>query len=274
MFLKLVSNDTAMAEGSHFIKDEVQYNHIHRITEEADSLCLKTKNGKMIFAQTPGRNGFLWLAKEVISTEKDKIFQELANTLKELPGIVAAPEIAKDFAKVYSKSNAVTSETVMTTEAYVCPKIISPKNINGEIRKATEHHADIVAQYLAGFVSDAFGTPVEPSTEAERARNMIESGNLYLWMVNNQPVSMANIAHRSPRHARITAVYTPNAHRKNGFASMLVAELCAIIQSENLIPMLFADIKNPDSNKVYQNIGFIQSGQIEEIKFLKKEVLK
>ncbi|WP_066306837.1 GNAT family N-acetyltransferase [Bacillus sp. FJAT-29814] len=268
MFTRLVPNDPAVAEGSHFMKDEVQYNHIHRIIEDAASLSFKTKEGKMIFAQMPGRNGFLWISSEVTPTERNTIFQELAHTLKELPGIVADPQTAKEFLEVYSKTNAARSEIIMTTEAYLCPKILPPKNLIGEIHKTTDQHSDIVTEYLVGFHKDAFGTLVEPVTQATRAKNMIESGDLYFWMVNDWPVSMAYIAHRSPRHARITAVYTPNEYRKNGYASMLVAGLCAIIQSENLVPMLFADTKNPDSNRIYQNIGFIKSGQIEEIKFL------
>lgn len=269
MFIKLVPNDSAIAEDSHFNSNEVQYNHIHLISESPDSLCLKTEDGKMIFAQMPGRNVFLWIAHDVTQIDRNTFFQELAQSITDLPGVVADPKIAKEFSEVYSKLNAVQSESVMTTEAYVCPKIIPPKDVLGEIHKATKLHADIVLEYFVGFHEDAFGTPVDPATLASRTQTMINSGDLYLWYVKDQPVSMAYIAHRSPRHARITAVFTPTVHRKKGYASMLVAELCAIIQSETLVPMLFADTKNPDSNKVYQNIGFIKSGLIEEIKFLK-----
>jgi uncharacterized protein len=269
MLIKLVPNDSAISEGSPFIKDEVQYNHIHLISEHTDSLLLKTKDSKMIFAQMPGRNGFLWIAHDVTQIDRNTIFQELASTLKDLPGVVADPHLAKGFAGVYSKTHTVQTESVMTTEAYVCPKIIPPKNVIGEIQKASKLHSDIVMEFFGGFHKDSFGTPVEPVTLAARTQTMIDSGDLYLWFVKDQPVSMAYIAHRSPRHARITAVFTPTLHRKKGYASMLVTELCAIIQAENLVPMLFADTKNPDSNKVYQNIGFIKSGQIEEIKFNK-----
>jgi hypothetical protein len=31
--------------------------------------------------------------------------------------------------------------------------------------------------------------------------------------------------------------------------------------------MLYADLKNPDANKVYQNIGFVECGQVADIKF-------
>lgn len=79
--------------------------------------------------------------------------------------------------------------------------------------------------------------------------------------------TMANITYRSPRHARINTVYTPVEHRKKGCASAIVAEACCFLHSENLVPILNADLKNPNSNKVYRKVGFIEAGKIAEFKF-------
>lgn len=103
------------------------------------------------------------------------------------------------------------------------------------------------------------------------AKKEVDSGNLYLWIVDDTPVAMAKLAHRSLRHARINEVYTSRNHRKQGYASAIVAELCGQILEEGLTPLLYADAKNPDSNKVYQSIGFVEAGRIEEIKFTKGE---
>lgn len=269
MFSKLVANDEAMDIESSFIADEVQFNLFHRITEGGDTLSCKTQDGKMIFAQTPGHSGWLWISKQMTAEERNYIFQELVNHLKEspLPGVTGEPETAALFAEAFSKKNHLQYGTEMVMEAYYCPKVIKPENVPGKIQAATLQDTDTVAEYLAGFLRDAFGTAVEPNTQAATAETMIQTGNLYLWIVDGQPVSMANISHRSPRHARINSVFTPMSHRKNGYASALVAELCEIIASEKLVPMLYADLKNPDSNKVYQNIGFLESGKIAEFKF-------
>ncbi len=269
MFLKLIHNDTAITEGSPFTSDEVQYNLIHRISEDPNSLCLKTQDEKMIFAQTPGHKGWLWISNDIPSKERTSLINELINQLAEVPlqGVTGDPKTARMFTEIFSKINNVQYETDMTMEAYHCPKLIKPQGVEGELIKAAEQHVDVVADYLAGFMRDAFGTTVEPSSQQTRAATMIAGGGLYLWIVNGQPVAKANISHRSPRHARINAVFTPIQHRKNGYASSLVAELCEIIESEKRIPMLYADVKNPDSNKVYQNIGFQKCGLIEEIKF-------
>ncbi|WP_413303394.1 GNAT family N-acetyltransferase [Bacillus sp. 1P10SD] len=270
MFIRLVTNDELLSDGGSFLSDEVQYNLIHRISEGSDSLSIKTPDNRMIFAQTQGHKAWLWVSKERPLEEQKEMLQSLVNYLNinQLPGVSGDPQTAEMFAEVFSKKRGIGYEPEMTMESYHCPNVIKPVNVPGEIRKAAIEDIDTVANYLAGFVEDAFGSSVEAGTQRSKAKMMIEAGNLYLWLVGEKPVSMANISHRSPRHARINAVYTPVMHRKNGYASALVAELCVIIHSEGLVPMLYADISNPDSNKVYQNIGFKESGKIAEIKFV------
>jgi len=270
--LKLVSNDRAIGEGSSFLVDEVQYNLIHRISEGTDALCLKSPDEKIIYAQTPGNNGWLWTSKEAI--EQEILLKELVSQLQgvAIPGITSGPEVAQTFAGLFCEANGGRFDPFMTMEAYHCPKVIKPLNIKGRILKATEQDTDIVAQYLVGFMEDAFEVSVNPDTQQSKAKSMIEAGGLYLWMVEGQPVSMANIAHRAPRHARINGVFTPLSNRKKGYASALVAEICSILESEKLIPMLYADLKNPTSNKIYQNIGFQKKGLILELKYIPNEV--
>lgn len=147
--------------------------------------------------------------------------------------------------------------------------MIIPLGVEGTLNKASHDDIEKIAEFLAGFSEDAYGSVVDPSSQLEAAKNMVERGNLYLLFNNGSPVSMAQIAHRSARHGRINAVYTLPQHRKKGFASLAVAKLCEILKEENLCPMLYADLKNPDSNKVYKNIGFVEHGKITDIRFLK-----
>jgi uncharacterized protein len=155
----------------------------------------------------------------------------------------------------------------MGMEAYQCKEIKRPQNVQGESIKSQPCHVEIIADFMAGFTYDGFGKTVSKESQIPSAQNLIKAGNLFLWAVDCNIVSMANIAHRSPRHARINSVFTPPEQRKNGYGSALVSDLCSYILEENLIPILFADIKNPDSNKVYKSIGFKECGRIDNIIF-------
>ncbi|MNC51652.1 FR47-like protein [compost metagenome] len=155
----------------------------------------------------------------------------------------------------------------MLLESYQCTEVRKPSGVQGNLVQAETGHIPVIAEFTAGFARDAFGAsqPVEhylPHVDAA-----VRTGNLHLWMVGDAPVAMAKTVHRSARLCRINDVYTSGEFRKQGYASSLVAELCEQVLAEGLTPVLFADGKNPDSNKVYQSIGFVQAGKIAEIKF-------
>ncbi|MBP3963860.1 GNAT family N-acetyltransferase [Paenibacillus lignilyticus] len=268
MFVRWGQHDNDL-EALPFILDEVRYNLLHRITEIEDSLCMRSENGQLLFAQSPGHNGWLWMSRSLAGDEEKRLLQELVNHLegRSLPGISGAPQTAYPFAVEYSRANNLRHSTQMTMEAYHCPEVYKLSKVKGEASVATMQDVDVVAHYLAGFSEDAYGRTVEPESQLEPARGLIESGKLYLWRVDGKAVSMANIAHRSPRHGRINAVFTPLRLRKKGYASAVVAAVSEQLLAENITPMLYADLRNPGANKVYRNIGFVPNGQIADIGF-------
>ena len=78
---------------------------------------------------------------------------------------------------------------------------------------------------------------------------------------------MAMIAHRTAETARINTVVTDRARRGHGYAGMLVSSLCKRLLSEGAAPMLYADARNPSSNRAYQKIGFELVGPITEYRW-------
>ncbi|MBB6672007.1 GNAT family N-acetyltransferase [Cohnella nanjingensis] len=254
---------------NEFMADEVPYNLIHRICESEQAACLKSEDDTLIFAQSIGNNPWLWIAKGVPEKRRDALLGELLSRLGDasLPGITGEPATAERFAQMYAEAHGLTAETAMTLAAYVCPAVRPPLEVAGTLRQAQASDAEIVADLLAGFSQGAHGVTVEPASQIPAAERMIGARTLYLWTVDGRSVSMANIGHRSPRHARINAVYTPAAYRKRGYASAIVAALCEIVKSEGLAPMLYADMKNPDANQVYRRIGFVACGTVVDMKF-------
>jgi uncharacterized protein len=269
MLEKLYPNDVILHQHP-FTNSEVQYNLIHLISINEHNKCLRSRDGSMIFAQTPGYNAWVWIDSNVREAQAQKLIEELLDYLQdtELPGVSGEPQIIEKLANSYSTARNVSYRVNMMMESYFCPSI-SPSRVSETLKKASLEHLNTVADFLAGFAYDAYGNIVEPSSQLSVAEHLINAGNLYLLFENSAPVSMANIAHRSTRYARINAVYTPPQHRKKGFASTIVSKLCDILKEENLKPMLYADLKNPDSNKVYKNVGFIESGKIMDIRFSK-----
>ncbi|MVP00617.1 GNAT family N-acetyltransferase [Paenibacillus lutrae] len=249
--------------------DEIPYNLIYLIREGERARCLTTPDRKALLAQTPGHNAWLWVSRDLDYEQRSAVTLEFVDSMKgvPLPGISGDGGVVQSFAEMYSRYYNVPHHIHIGMQSYVCPKVNKPLDVRGAVRRAVLSDVRTIAEYMAGFLEGAYGITVEAAGQISGAAKLVGTGNLYLWIVDGKPVSMANIAHRSPRHGRINQVYTPKPMRKKGYASALVAELCEILEKERLQAMLYADLKNPDSNKVYRTIGFEERGKIVEIKF-------
>ncbi|WP_217595654.1 GNAT family N-acetyltransferase [Cohnella sp. GbtcB17] len=251
--------------------DEVPYNLVYRVLDSDDARCWKSPDDAMLFVQTPGLNGWLWISPSLSAANRDRSIRALVERLKDdppLPGISAEPETATAFAQVYAGDRGMRFRLHMALASYHCPSVIPSKSVSGgSARPAEEKDLRKVAAFFAGFAQEAHGASVDADSQLQAASAAIASGNLFVWESEGEVVSMANIAHRSPRHGRINAVYTPPDSRNRGFAGALVAELSAVLLREELTPMLYTDAANPISNRAYRNVGFIAAGSISDIKF-------
>jgi predicted GNAT family acetyltransferase len=60
-------------------------------------------------------------------------------------------------------------------------------------------------------------------------------------------------------------VYTPPEHRRRGYATALVADLSRhALRTGAERCMLFTDLANPTSNRIYARIGYRRCGDWEE----------
>lgn len=85
----------------------------------------------------------------------------------------------------------------------------------------------------------------------------IAKGCVALWEEDGQPVAMAG---RSPTVAgmtRVAHVYTPSEHRRRGYGTAVTAAITRSAQDAGAVHVvLFTDLANPTSNRIYQRLGF------------------
>ncbi|MNL37754.1 FR47-like protein [compost metagenome] len=111
---------------------------------------------------------------------------------------------------------------------------------------------------MKAFVQESL--PNEKRSEQqwrEAAENAIRKQTAHLWIVNGVPASMAFITRSTKNGASISLVYTPPAFRKKGYASAVVAHLShKMLENGKQFCVLYTDLANPTSNKIYQDIGY------------------
>ena len=125
----------------------------------------------------------------------------------------------------------------------------------GSARLATLDEVKLAVTWDLAFFEDC-GIPHDGDQEPS-VRARIEQGRQMMWIVDDMPVAQA--VHTSPAAGvvRITGVYTPPEHRRNGYA----AGLTWAITHEGLAKgvervLLHTDLSNPTSNGVYQRLGY------------------
>jgi len=125
----------------------------------------------------------------------------------------------------------------------------------GCARPATIQDAPLLADWLTAFYQEAVPhDPVPPREELEHAAG---EGRFLFWIDNSAPVSMAGTGRRLKTSTAITSVYTPPELRARGYAGSVTAATVERIYAEGRkTACLYADLRNPASNRCYAKIVF------------------
>lgn len=259
---KPFGKDDCILHEKPFLDSEVPFHVVHRIVDDPDALLLHSEDKRIIIAQSnPEMPMWVWIDQGDIDELVNRVILEMEDTLRcrESMKLVSTPEFFEVFLKRYPCSH----QKEMVLEAYECREVTLPRG-PGIVTQPSLEDTDLIAEFCAGFLFDALGVASSRESQREGAQALIRSGNLYVLKIADEIVAMSNIAHRSARHARINNVYTPPSHRKKGYASLLVADLSRRILSESLIPVLYTDLTNKTSNKIYQEIGYTSCGKVDQ----------
>lgn len=152
------------------------------------------------------------------------------------------------------------AELVMQQRLLAATSIVPPTDVRGRIRRATRDDRTLVAGWLDEFSVEALRVP--PKGPEAWIEQVADAGPLLqLWEADGQPVSLVLARRTTPVSSRIGPVWTPPAHRGNGYAAALtatVAEACLRAGDERVV--LLTDVDNPTSNRLYERIGFVEVG--------------
>jgi hypothetical protein len=159
----------------------------------------------------------------------------------------------------------------MAERVFKLEEVSPPSGVSGAMRLAAQQDFDLIVSWRLAFAAEALGED-EPNQDLEVIQKytaqQIEAGGFYLWEDGGEPVSMTLQARPTRHGCTVTAVYTPPEHRRNGYASALVAGVSQLLLDEGYhFTTLFTDLANPTSNKIYQQIGYRPVCDFDQFKF-------
>lgn len=245
-------------------QNEAEYSLLIGLTE----VCIKqnknmgqfyiTKNDSVLngAAYVSDRNLIISnLSIESVLALADQLYFDKIN----FPGVVGPVEPTELFAKTWAGLTEQKYKIGMAQKIYQLSKVIAARPVAGSISVCTEKHQDLITQWVYEFSLESL--PHEANS-IERARefavNKIPKGEVYIWSDEaGIPVSMNSVGRPTKHGISVSAVYTPKNLRKKGYASALVAGTSQrMLEQGKKICVLYTDLSNPTSNKIYQKIGY------------------
>lgn len=247
--------------------------NLYRYGDYKPSLISVTDNDaiKLVSIRTPPYS-------QLISyTEDLKTIDELVNKLIEenvdLPGFLGFKQGAERFVKLWCKKKGLKPHLARNERGYKLIEVAEETIGNKTFIVGTELSQSIILKWAEEMVLEA-GLETE-ADQINRTLNQIEQDikdqKMFLLLDNNEPVSMARKAGKTPNGSLINLVYTHPHLRRNGYATECVAKLSKrLLEEGNKICFLFTDLANPISNSIYQKIGYHPVIDLDQYKFLKE----
>jgi predicted GNAT family acetyltransferase len=143
-----------------------------------------------------------------------------------------------------------------------------PRPARGRLVPASPERRRLLVVWWRAFGAEAglFGA----GADAEAAVGQrLARGDLWLWDDEaGEPVSLVGVNPAVAGVVRVGPVYTPPQHRCRGYASAAVAQASRdALGAGARSCLLFTDLANPTSNRIYADVGYRRFAEWEEHEF-------
>jgi len=172
--------------------------------------------------------------------------------------------ILDGFASAWCRGRPLRPAPGMPIGVYVATHTVLPHGVSGRMRLAGPGDVALLDDWARAFVLEVDGVRVTTDLVSGR----IAAGEVVVWEVDGDVVSMAAAVPHAGALSRVQLVYTPPELRGHGFASACVAALTARdLATPGFRCMLFTDLENPTTNRIYQAIGYRRVGTLASVSF-------
>ena len=182
-----------------------------------------------------------------------------------VPGLVAPQPAASHIAAAWERLSGGCARIATEEAAHRLERVLAPaRPAPGALRAARDGDRSLLVRWSADFAREA-GVP---HSDPERSVNRgLAAGELFVWE-DGAPVCMVGVHMEVAGVVRLGPVYTPPARRERGYATSAVAAAseAALARGAHAC-MLFTDLANPTSNRIYAAVGYERFADWREYRF-------
>jgi predicted GNAT family acetyltransferase len=185
-----------------------------------------------------------------------------------MPGVNGEAATVSRLAGQWASARRTPAQPVEAQRLYELGVLDPPGSVAGELRRATAADVSTLVAWDDAFAAETGLTrPAGVDRSAVIARR-VAAGEWWVWTTAAGSMSMAYSSPPLAGAARIGAVYTPPEHRDHGYASAMVAALSANLRGAGVREcLLYAQLVNPASNRIYQRLGYEPVAEILAYRF-------
>lgn len=172
--------------------------------------------------------------------------------------VVSERKQAERFGKAWQEITSRTSEMFMSQGLYRLEAVEDIEMANGHMRKATTADQAQLEAWYSAFEAESGLRSSPPEKVTKAVQTMLDQEEAVFWEVDGQVVSCAKRARPTDNGITVSFVYTSPDARGRGYARSLVADLSRQLLETKAFCVLYTDLTNPTSNKIYQEVGYEQ----------------
>lgn len=218
------------------------------------------ENGKLlaIFQMTPPHPlNIIFVDKNQISTCIDLCISELTKHAVPVESIISVKEWAVLFAQKWQEKTDGNFSLMMDQGLYRLDQVEESLEMSpGKWRYAAISDAQLIEKWYSQFEQDTGLSVTAPKEIKKRVKNMLDGKEVFFWEDQGEVVSMMKKSRPTTNGITVSLVFTPAEKRKKGYGRTLVATVSRELLKEFEFCVLYTDMLNPTSNKIYQEIGY------------------
>lgn len=240
---------------------------------ESHAMWIAERDGAVVAAALRTAPYNLLLADAVDEAAVGVLAARVAADDSTLPGVSANRPTDRWFVDAWTELTGASAVCDMAQGVFALERVLAPPEPPGAARRANELDTATLESWYAAFAAEAVpNEPAEPESIARVVGDRIarrHGAGVWLWEVDGRSVSLCGHGNLTPNGVRIGPVYTPPAHRGNGYATALVAHRsAALLAAGRTFCFLFTDLANPTSNAIYRRIGYEQVAEAAMWRFV------
>lgn len=242
-------NSLCLGLSYHFLQDPTDCVHQSALFQEGKFV------GALVVSRYLNQQNLLCTPVQEIE-HAESLLKAYRRTRKTAHNLIGELKTANLYRDLLLKSGK-RLRLIMSQGIYRCDKVIVPDNPERLLfRLAESRDIETLSRWIEDFRVEAL--PHDPPVNSrELAAKKIKAKAIYVVEKKGQLVSMAGWGRDIETSCSINLVYTPGLWRKRGFASVVTSKITQLfLERGKKETNLYTDMKNPTSNKIYQDIGY------------------